>query len=91
MYRNASTHLEVFCRFACATGQEVQAYHCSHQFFKSYMEVIIARLDRLVHGLLHVTTARIPLTVNSGYNSEFMFCNKRMKREKEKIKAVIND
>jgi hypothetical protein len=55
------------------------------------MEVIIARLDRLVHGLLHVTTARIPLTVNSGYNSECMFCNKRMKREKEKIKAVIND
>jgi hypothetical protein len=52
-------------------------------------------LDKLVYVLLAVTTARIPLTVNSGYNSEYnselMFCNKRMKRKKGKIEAVINN
>jgi hypothetical protein len=53
------------------------------------MEVIEARLDKLVFVLLHVTTARIPLTVSSGYNSELMFC-KRMKR-KERNETVIND
>ena len=38
-----------------------------------------------------VTTARIPLTVNSGYNSELMFCNKRMKRTRRKLKQSTTD